>query len=242
MIRYLKIGLCGLYNIWFYSLAAAGIIILFPLLLFFSLKESWYPIVFKLAALWSNVVLFCMGFYWKIDTIPKLDKGKNYMFISNHTSMIDILLMISIFKNHPFVFVGKKEFVKVPLFGSIYKRAAILVDRSSSKSRWDVYTQRKLQNGLSVCIYPEGGVPDPSVVLGKFKKGAFKIAIDHQISVVCVTFLDNKKRLPFAFSGGKPGILRVKYHEPKCTKGLSQSDVEPISNQFRELILQDLTI
>ena len=233
-----------LYRIWFFITCAITWIILFPLLLFFSLKESWYPIVFKLAALWSNVVLFCMGFYWKIDTIPKLDKGKNYMFISNHTSMIDILLMISIFKNHPFVFVGKKELSKIPLFGVIYRRGCILVDRSSAESRKSVFinTQRKLQNGLSVCIYPEGGVPDPSVVLGKFKKGAFKIAIDHQISVVCVTFLDNKKRLPFAFSGGKPGILRVKYHEPKCTKGMSKLDIQLISEQFRELILQDLTI
>ena len=33
-----------------------------------------------------------------------------------------------------------------------------------------------------------------------FKKGAFKIAIDHQIPIVCLTFLDNKKRLPFTQS------------------------------------------
>ena len=124
-----------IYRIWFYLISSLTWIILFPALFVFSLKESWYPKVFKLATLWSNIVLFCMGFYWKIDAIPKLEKGKNYMFISNHTSMIDIMLMISIFKNHPFVFVGKKEFIKVPLFGSIYKRAAILVDRSSSKSR-----------------------------------------------------------------------------------------------------------
>jgi 1-acyl-sn-glycerol-3-phosphate acyltransferase len=233
-----------LYRIWFYIVSCLTWTILFPLLLLFSLKESWYAIVFKLAAVWSNVVLFCMGFYWKIDAIPKLEKGKNYMFISNHTSMIDIMLMISIFKNHPFVFVGKKELSKIPLFGIIYKRGCILVDRSSTKSRKSVFfnTQRKLQNGLSICIYPEGGVPDPLVILDKFKKGAFKIAIDHQIPVVCLTFLDNKKRFPFNFFAGSPGLLRVKYHEPQCTKGLSQSDVQLISDQFRELILEDLTI
>lgn len=232
-----------LYRIWFYIVCALPWIIIFPLLFIFSLKESWYPRVFQLATIWSNVVLFCMGFYWKIDATPKLQKGKNYMFISNHTSMIDVMLMISIFKNHPFVFVGKKELSKIPLFGVIYKRACILVDRSSVESRKSVFfhTQRKLENGLSICVYPEGGVPDPSVVLDKFKKGAFKIAIDHQISVVCLTFLDNKKRFPYAFYRGKPGLLRVKYHEPQCTKGLSQSDVQLISDQFRDLILQDLT-
>ena len=232
-----------LYRIWFYITSSLTWIIIFPLLFVFSLKEAWYPRVFQLATLWSNVVLFCMGFYWKIDSAPKLQKGKNYMFISNHTSMIDVMLMISIFKNHPFVFVGKKELSKIPLFGVIYKRGCILVDRSSVESRQSVFynTQRKLEAGLSICIYPEGGVPDPSVVLDKFKKGAFKIAIDHQIPIVCLTFLDNKKRLPFTFSAGKPGLLRVKYHEPRCTKGLKQSDTQFISDQFRELILQDLT-
>jgi 1-acyl-sn-glycerol-3-phosphate acyltransferase len=184
-----------------------------------------------------------MGMYWRINQTPILEKGKNYMFISNHTSMLDIMCMISIFKDHPFVFVGKAELSKIPLFGVIYKRACILVDRSSPESRKSVffYTQRRLADGLSICIYPEGGVPDPSVALDKFKKGAFKIAIEHQIPIVCLTFLDNKKRFPFAFFSGKPGRLRVKYHKPQSTQGLSQSDVSLISDRFRNLILEDLS-
>jgi 1-acyl-sn-glycerol-3-phosphate acyltransferase len=232
-----------LYRSWFYFICSTIWIILFPLLLFFSLKESWYSIVFKLGIIWSKIVLFCMGFYWEIDNIPKLEKGKNYMFISNHTSMIDIMLMISIFKNHPFVFVGKVELSKIPFFGIIYKRACILVDRSSSESRKSVFfnTKKKLDEGLSICIYPEAGVPEPSVALDKFKNGAFKIAIEHQIPIVCLTFLDNKKRFPFAFFSGKPGLLRVKYHKPQSTLGLTKSDIKSTSDQFRKLILEDLS-
>ena len=74
------------------------------------------------------------------------------------------------------IFVGKKEFVKVPLFGSIYKRAAILVDRSSSKSRWEVYgrANKILEQGRSVCIFPEVSYVDDTILLNPFKKGAFK--------------------------------------------------------------------
>ena len=43
MVKYIKIGLCGLYNIWFYCLAATGIIICLPLFFIFSFKEEWYP-------------------------------------------------------------------------------------------------------------------------------------------------------------------------------------------------------
>ena len=232
-----------IYRIWFYLISSISWIILFPLLFVFSLKESWYPKVFKLATLWSNIVLLIMGMYWRINQTPILEKGKNYMFISNHTSMLDIMCMISIFKDHPFVFVGKAELSKIPFFGVIYKRACILVDRSSPESRKSVffYTQRRLADGLSICIYPEGGVPDPSVALDKFKKGAFKIAIEHQIPIVCLTFLDNKKRFPFAFFSGKPGLLRVKYHKPQSTQGLTQSDVSLSSDRFRNLILEDLS-
>ena len=232
-----------LYRLWFYIVCAIPWILMFPLLFIFSLKQSWYKKVFYLASIWAKMVLFFMGFYWKIDKIPNLKTGENYMFISNHTSMIDIMLMLSIFKTHPFVFVGKVELSKIPFFGTIYKRAAILVDRSSSESRKSVFfnTKMKLSEGLSICIFPEAGVPDPSINLDRFKNGAFKIAIEHQIPIVCLTFLDNKKRFPFAFFSGKPGLLRIKYHDPFETKGLLISDVKQISDNFREIILSDLS-
>jgi 1-acyl-sn-glycerol-3-phosphate acyltransferase len=49
--------------------------------------------------------------------------------------MADIMLMLAVVKN-PFVFVGKRELAKVPLFGFFYKRTCILVDRGCSKAVW----------------------------------------------------------------------------------------------------------
>ncbi|GIS06567.1 MAG: hypothetical protein CM15mP109_13230 [Candidatus Dadabacteria bacterium] len=46
-----------------------------------------------------------------------------------------------ILSKKPFVFVGKKELSEIPIFGYIYRRAAILVDRSDSKSRYNVYKE-----------------------------------------------------------------------------------------------------
>ena len=50
------------------------------------------------------------------------------MLVANHTSMLDIMLMLKVSKN-PFVFIGKKELAKIPLFGFFYKRVCIMVDR-----------------------------------------------------------------------------------------------------------------
>ncbi|HUH47676.1 MAG TPA: lysophospholipid acyltransferase family protein, partial [Arenibacter sp.] len=86
-----------------------------------------------------------------------IDKGKKLYAGGNHTSMLDIMLMLKVSRN-PFVFIGKKELVKIPIFGFFYKRVCILVDRESTKSRSAVYrrAQHRLNQGLSICIFPEG--------------------------------------------------------------------------------------
>ncbi|MEC8323992.1 MAG: lysophospholipid acyltransferase family protein, partial [Bacteroidota bacterium] len=109
-------------------------------------------------------ILAGMGFYWSARWEQDLERGQSYIFIANHTSMIDIMLMFAMVKYHPLVFVGKIELAKIPLFGFFYKRTSILVDRSKYTSRKAVFNQaqERIQKGLSICIFPEGGVPDES--------------------------------------------------------------------------------
>ena len=233
-----------LYRIWFYILVALPIIVLFPFLFVSILKESWYPFFFKLARLWAKFILAGMGFVWKIEHKQALDSSKSYMFIANHTSMADIMLMLVSAKN-PFVFVGKKELVKIPLFGFFYKRTCILVDRSSERSRKAVFlrAQRRLKQGLSICIFPEGGVPeDESVVLDTFKDGAFRLAINHQIPIVPMTFLDNKKRFSYTFCSGSPGKMRVIIHPFIETKGLTIQDTKAVNEKAKSVIRNQLNL
>ncbi len=231
-----------LYRIWFYVLVAVPIIIMFPALLILSSKESWYPQFFWMARnIWANVIIYGMGFVPRIEREQKLEKGKSYMLIANHTSMTDIMLMLKASKN-PFVFVGKKELVKIPIFGFFYKRVCIMVDRSSAKSRSAVYerAQRRLNQGLSICIFPEGGVPETDVLLDNFKDGAFRLAIDYQIPIVPMTFADNKKRFSYVFFSGGPGRMRAKVHKFIPTEGLGQEQKRPLKEQARALILEQL--
>ncbi len=221
---------------------AIPIVIMMPFLFISILKESWYPYFFRMARIWAKVILFGMGFSIKIEVDEEIQPGKSYMFVTNHTSMTDIMLMLSAVKN-PFVFVGKKELAKIPLFGFFYKRTCILVDRNNSKSRLAVFdrAQKRLNDGLSICIFPEGGVPhDESVILDDFKDGAFRLAIDHQIEVVPLTFADNKKRFSFTFFSGSPGIMRVKIHKFHSTKDKKTDYKNILKNNVREIILKQL--
>jgi len=212
-----------------------------PILLVSISKDAWYPLFFKLATIWSKFILIGMGFNWKIVREQTPETDKSYMFIANHTSMIDIMLMLVSVKN-PFVFVGKKELAKIPLFGFFYKKTCILVDRSSVKSRQAVFlrAQRKLQSGLSICIFPEGQVPEEHIVLDNFKDGAFRLAINHQIPIVPLSFMDNKKRFSYTFFSGGPGLMRVKIHEFLQTEGLTTKDTRELNNSSRSIILNQI--
>lgn len=229
------------YRIWFYILLALPILFMFPILLVSILKESWYPLFFKLARFWAKFILVGMGFRYRIEREETPKKEKSYLFVANHTSMADIMLMLVSIKN-PFVFVGKKELAKIPLFGFFYKRTCILVDRDSPKSRKGVFlrAQRRLKSGVSICIFPEGGVPEEHIVLDEFKDGAFRLAINHQIPIVPLTFGDNKRRLAYTFFSGGPGKMRVKIHRFLNTEGLTIKDTKALNDQARTIILNQL--
>lgn len=234
-----------LWRIWFYVLMAVPILVMLPFLLVSIAREKWYPYFFIMARIWAKFILYGMGFYYRVEREQEPEPGKSYMFVANHTSMTDIMLMLAVVRN-PFVFVGKKELAKIPLFGFFYKRTCILVDRKSSKSRMEVFNraEKRLHQGLSICIFPEGGVPDDeSVELDAFKDGAFRLAIEHQIPIVPMTFADNKARMSYTFMSGSPGRMRAKVHTFFQTKGLPVDDkktIKEVKDQVRTIIYHQL--
>ena len=232
----------ALYRIWFYILVTIPIIIFFPLLLISSISEKTYPQFFWLARnLWAPVILYGMGCPPQVRYAQRMESKESYMLVANHTSMLDIMLMLRVSRN-PFVFVGKKELGNLPIFGFFYKRVCILVDREDSRSRSAVYrrAQARLAKGLSICIFPEGGVPEESVILDTFKDGAFKMAITHNIKVVPMTFYDNKQRFPFRFFSGSPGPLRTRVHPFFDTKAYSSSEATSLRTEVWNLIYESL--
>ena len=232
----------ALYRLWFYVLVAVPILLFSPFLLLTTFSEKTYHAFYWLARnIWAKTILFGMGCIPKITWEQNLEKNKSYMLVANHTSMLDIMLMLYVSKN-PFVFVGKKELAKIPVFGFFYKRVCILVDRSDAKSRIAVYrsVRKRLAKGLSICIFPEAGVPDEAVILDNFKDGAFRMAIQHSIPLVPMTFLDCKKRFSWTFFSGGPGILRVHVHSFVETALLEPEDTRTIRKETRTLIKNTL--
>ena len=219
-------ALLVIWRIWFYFLSAVPVILLFIPLALLLLTRNGYTYLYWVARnIWAPFVIFFMGFWLKrINKFPS--ENLSMMLIANHTSYIDIMLMFCIRKK-PFVFVGKEELVRIPFFGFLYKRAAITVDRNSLESRQQVYVraQRFIQKGYSICIFPERDYLDESVLLNKFKRGAFKLAIEHQIPILPMVFFDCKRKFPWYTTHGYCGSLRVKALNLIETKHMTEADI-----------------
>ena len=240
-MKYIKIPFLLIWRAWFYILMFVTIIILLPLLIILSAKEEYYPTFWKLVRFWSKILVYGMGFSLKVTNDEELDRAKSYMFCPNHASLMDAFVLIVLSKN-PIVFVGKKEFVKIPIFGFIYKRVVIMVDRSSPESRKRVYelAKEKLQNGVSMAIFPEGLVPTENIVLAPFKNGAFSLAIEFGIPIVPQVYYDCKRLFSWNFFKGHPGVFRIHQHKFIETADLDITDMEALKKQTFDLIYNDL--
>ena len=95
---YIKKIFWTIWRIWFFLMMGIIIIIMGPLLFITSLKEKWYPYFFVFARIWGKGTLITSGFYYTVERETKLEKGKSYMFVANHTSITDILLMLAVVK------------------------------------------------------------------------------------------------------------------------------------------------
>ena len=230
-----------LWRIWFYALSAFPVILLFVPLAIFLLLPNGYKYLYWVARnIWSPFVLFGMGFRIKrLNTIPHDDKS--IILVANHSSYIDIMLMFRM-RKRPFVFVGKKEIEKIPIFGYLYKRSAITVDRSSFKSRSKVYERAKevIRDGYSICVFPERDYLDETILLNQFKVGAFKIAVEHKLPILPIVFYDCKRKFPWYATHGHCGSLRVRALKVIETSKLGYDSIKVLSMKVHQEIERSL--
>ena len=240
-MKLIKIPFLLIWRLWFYILITCTILLMSPFLLILTSKESYYSIFWKMIRGWAHVLVYGMGFRISKQIDQVLDRQKSYMFCPNHASLMDPFVLIVLSKN-PIVFVGKKELVKIPIFGFFYKRVVIMVDRSSPTSRKRVYerAKKRLKDGVSIGIFPEGLVPTEDVVLAPFKNGAFSLAIEHQIPIVPQTYYDCKRFFSWDFLKGGIGTFRIRQHQFIETKGLKSSDLDSIKEKLFQIIYNEL--
>lgn len=196
--------------------------------------------VFKIFRVWMKFFFVFSGVRRIIKGTENFKQGQNYVVVCNHNSYMDIPL------SSPGIpgankTIAKTEMAKIPLFGMIYKRGSVLVDRKSEESRRNSFLKMKevLDLGLHMCIYPEGTRNKTAQPLQRFHDGAFKLAIETQKPIIPSLIFYTSDVLPrkaFFFWPHKVEMhfLPAVSVEGKTTQQLKEDVFEIMKNYFLE--------
>lgn len=243
-MKYLFIIPRSLWKIVFVLNFLLGLIILYPFFYLLLSKKEWFPKAFLLKKFWARWILFVPKLFVEIKReVPAQHLPYPSVYCANHASYLDIVFNYLVVPNY-FVSMGKQELNKAPLFRIFFKEMNILVDRKSNSGSHKAFLRagEEIDKGHNVFIFPEGGISSSGKLLN-FKNGAFRLAIDKQVPIVPITYLNNWKLLQnggFFKAKGGPGISRIIVHTPIPTIGMTENDLVPLRTKVRETILNEL--
>jgi 1-acyl-sn-glycerol-3-phosphate acyltransferase len=190
-----------IYSIYAFIVFIAVMLLLFPFFIIASFfgRIRGGNMMYSICRIWADTVFLFWGMYHKnIYEVPYA-KGHAVVYVFNHISYIDIPIMMKAFRNVHIRILGKAEMAKIPLFGYIYRKAAVTVDRASDEARAKSVKQMKsiLSKNISIVLAPEGTFNMTDKPLKEFYNGAFKIAVEMQVPIQPVLFLDAYDRLHY---------------------------------------------
>lgn len=211
----------------------------FPLFAILLSSKKWFPLVFRVKKIWAHFILWPVGLFYKIERRSQLDPNRSYIFCPNHSSYLDIMLIYISIPSY-FVTMGKAELKKVPLFSRFFRRMNIPVNRKSriDSHRAFLRAGSELDKGGSIALFPEGTIHHNGPVMGRYKNGPFRLAIEKQVPIVPITFVNNWVLLPDDYYRriGHPGIAHVILHEPIETKGMTEADLDTLKQRVYAVI------
>ena len=219
--------------IWF----ALFTLIAFPLVIIFSFfgRLRGGNLICSMAKVWADIWYFLIGIRHKNIYESPYDPSRNYIFVVNHISYMDIPCLFKTIRRQPFRVLGKEETRKIPVFGFIYSRGAVLVDRSDPNKRAQSVRELKklLRRHISICIFPEGTFNETGKPLKRFYDGAFRISIETQTPVKPILFLDNYSIMNYRrLFSLKPHPSRSVFLDEISPEGFNLTEV----GQFRQKV------
>jgi 1-acyl-sn-glycerol-3-phosphate acyltransferase len=193
--------------------------------------------VLRLARVWSRAIMFAAGVKLTIRTVKPLDPGRPYVFMANHLSASDIF---SLFIAVPFPvrMIAKKQLGRIPFFGwAMHAGRFIFIDRQNpiAARRSIEEAARRIRNGHSVLIFPEG-TRSRDGLLGPFKKGGVHLAIASGADIVPCGLRGTREVMRRGSLLIYPGAISVEMGAPISTAGLTDDDRDALLERVHVLI------
>jgi 1-acyl-sn-glycerol-3-phosphate acyltransferase len=166
----------------------------------------------------------------------KLDKNQSYIFVSNHQGAFDIFFIYGYIGQH-IKWVMKQSLRNIPLVGKACEAAGfIFVDNSSPQAaaRTVAIAESRLKGGASVVIFPEGSRTETGK-LGRFKKGAFQMALDLKLPIVPVTINGSYEVMPKSAFLINPHRMEMIIHNPIPIENINVTDIRELATALKSL-------
>lgn len=187
---------------------------------------------------WATLFSFFSFFWVSTKNQISVNRSKSHIYVGNHGSYLDaIAVCISV--PQYFSALGKVEITKVPIFGLIYKRIVVLINRSSKESREQSVAALKkdIANGQSVLIFAEGTMNQTEKPLADFYDGAFRIAIETQTPIIPFVMINNRELLPRKDPlKARPGLITTIFLPEVSVVGLTMDDVLALKKKVYDLM------
>lgn len=244
LMRYVLKPLQWIYCIYAMALFIALMLILFPWVVLASFlgRIRGGNAIFRICMVWADLWFPLIFIFPKRIFESPHDKQKPYIFVTNHISLLDAAILPKAYRQ-PLRPLGKVEISRIPVFGFIYRRAIVMVDRSNATNRAQSIRILKsiIRKGISVLFFPEGTYNETGLLLKDFYNGAFRVAIETQTPVKPVLFLDSYARMRYqhVFSLN-PGQCRIVFLDEISVDGLKMSDTEDLKWKVYEIMERKL--
>ena len=191
---------------------------------------------------WASLYTWAAPF-WKvtIENKEKIDSKKVYVMVSNHQSMLDILVLYRLFVH--FKWVAKIELFKIPLVGwnmSLNRYIRLRRGHRSSILHMIRDGREMLRSGSSLMIFPEG-TRSETTEINRFKEGAFHLAKETGVPLLPIVLDGTGRAIPKhgAFIRGKHH-LKVRILDeipPETFRGMSTTE---LTAHVREIMIREL--
>ena len=232
------------YCVYAFILFVTIMLVLFPFVIIASFfgRIRGGNVIFKLCRVWADIWFPLIFIFPKRSFEVPHDRSKPYIFVINHSSLLDAALLPKAFRQRVRP-LGKVEMSKIPVFGFIYRKAIVTVDRKDATNRAQSIRILKsiIGKGISVLVFPEGTYNETELPLKDFYNGAFRVAIETQTPVKPVLFLDTYDRMNHqkVFSLN-PGKCRIVFLDEIPVVGLKLGDTEDLKWKVYEIMERKL--
>ena len=199
-------------------------------------KRLWLQ--HRYSCLWGSLYLWLNPLWTiRVEGREKIDQSQVYVAVSNHQSMLDILVIHSLFFH--FKWVSKKELIYFPFVGwNMLLNRYVIVDRASRKSfiRMMRDCRRHIRQGSSIMIFPEG-TRSTDGSIRKFKEGAFRLAQQMKCPILPIVLDGTGESLPKkGLFIRKKSTIRVKVLDPVMPEQFGQMESRELSNKVRAVM------